>query len=452
MAGELEIVVTERALLPEEDEHEASAGVARRLDRHREKREVALRSGDPTEVGQQPLVVGDGGRDEDAPFGRCTEERPVMLRRPLLEDASELLRKLVRPDGLEAAARGDEHGGRAAPERLRGSLGDRLERGRAGERLTEHRGDPVEAALDPRLPSALGEHLGVAQRKRRESCERLEDARVPLLEAAARAPTDSEHAAHLVAPGHRSGHHVGESVVGRVRDRSGDLAVRALDQRCTFPHRCAGKTMADRELEAEQPRRETMDRDAAEDAALAIEEVAIRSIGVEELGELVGEPLEDHRQVELAAQHMRRPKQSGLLRELLLVLLQGLLEGDPGAKPLERDGRLRGERLHHLEVLAREDAGLVEGRDRDHSRHAVFDEQRDERRALCSDGRDEAGADRTRARGVVHRERCRLENRTRDPRRLAVEVEVHRPPPVDVLAARAREVARRLPRVVRDEA
>ena len=162
-----------------------------------------------------------------------------------------------------------------------------------------------------------------------------------------------------------------------------------------FAHRSAGETLTHRKLEAEQPGGETVHRDAAEDAAFAVEEIAVGGIGVEELGELVGQPLQHHRQVELAAQHVRRPEQSGLLRELLLVSLQRLFERNARAQPFERDGRLRGERLHHLEILAREDAGLVERRDRDHRRHAILDEKRNERRALCADRTHEARADHT---------------------------------------------------------
>ncbi|HEV8100117.1 MAG TPA: hypothetical protein VGP56_13275, partial [Gaiellaceae bacterium] len=71
-----------------------------------------------------------------------------------------------------------------------------------------------------------------------------------------------------------------------------------------------------------------MHRHAAEEASLAVEEVAVGGIGVEELRELVGQPLQDDRQVELAAEHMRRPEQGALLRKLLLVSLQRLLERD----------------------------------------------------------------------------------------------------------------------------
>ena len=194
-----------------------------------------------------------------------------------------------------------------------------------------------------------------------------------------------------------------------------------------------------------------MHRDATEEAALAVEEVTISRVGVEKLRELVGQTLEDDRQVELAAEHVRRPEQGGLLRKLLLVPLQGLLERDPGAQALECDGRLGGERLQHRQVLAREDARLVERRNGDHGSHPLLDEERDERGALRSDGIGQPAADQAGARRVVDGQRSGLEDRARYPRRLAVELETHVAPPVDVFAAGAREIAGCVARIVGDE-
>ena len=178
----------------------------------------------------------------------------MVLRARSSRDLASVFRQLVRPDRLEPPARRDEHRGRAAPERLRGSLGDRLERRGAGQRLPEHGRDAVEAALDPCLPRALREHLGVPQRERRETGEGLEDARVPLANAASLAPPDAEHAAHLFAPEHRRGDHVGEALVGRMRNRR-------CRSRRTCSRSAAGprgpprrRAPGHRELEAEQRR------------------------------------------------------------------------------------------------------------------------------------------------------------------------------------------------------
>ena len=148
---------------------------------------------------------------------------------------------------------------------------------------------------------------------------------------------------------------------------------------------------------------------------------------------------------------MRGAEQGGLLGQPLFVLAQRLLERDARPQPLERDGGLRGERLHHRELVVREDARLVERRNRDHGDHALLDEERDEGGALRSDGVGEPPADHARALRVVDREGGRLEDRARDSRRLALEVEAQVAPPVDVLAVGACEIAGRLARVVRDE-
>ena len=195
-----------------------------------------------------------------------------------------------------------------------------------------------------------------------------------------------------------------------------------------------------------------MHRDAAEEAALAVEEVAVGGVGVEELRELVGQPLQDDRQVELAAEHVRRPEQGALLRELLLVPLQRLLERDTGAQPLERDGRLGSERLHHREVLAREDPRLVERSRREITAVTRSSTSSGTNAALFA---PTASASRRLTTPelcrVVDGQRRRLEDRARDSRRLALEIEPQLPPPVDVLAAGAREIAGRLARVVGDE-
>ena len=343
------------------------------------------------------------------------------------------------------------HRGGGTPESLRRSLCDRLERRRAGERLTERGGDPVEAALDSCLPRALRKRLGVTYCERGEAGERLEHPGVAGPEAAAAAPPDSEHAAHLSAPRHRRSRHVGETLVRRVRDGALDRAVRALDERPPLADRRAGQPLVHRELEAEQRFVEAVHGDAAERPALAVEDVAVGCVGVEQIGELVGEPLEDDGKVELAAERVGGTEQRRLLGEPLLVLRERLLERDTRPQPLERDGRLRRERLHEREVICREDAALVGGRDGDDRDHALL-ERSGTNAALLRAGRlDELATDEVRFRRVVDGERGGFEDGARDPGRLVREVESQFPPPVDVLAARAREIADRLAPVIGDE-
>src|SRR5581483_2972975 len=120
-------------------------------------------------------------------------------------------------------------------------------------------------------------------------------------------------------------------------------------------------------------------------------------------------------------------------------------------QPLEGDGRFRGESLHDGEVVVREDAGLVECRDGDHRGHTLLDEQRDECGARRPYPSREPRTDEARAPRVVDRERLRLEDRARDARRLALEVDADAAPPLEVHAVGAREVAGRLASVVGDE-
>ena len=77
-----------------------------------------------------------------------------------------------------------------------------------------------------------------------------------------------------------------------MRDGCRDLAVVALDQRPALPHGGAGQTLACRELEAEQRPVEAVHCDAAEEPALAVEQVAVGRVRVEQLRELVGESLQ----------------------------------------------------------------------------------------------------------------------------------------------------------------
>src|SRR5947208_1709045 len=88
-----------------------------------------------------------------------------------------------------------------------------------------------------------------------------------------------------------------------------DGTITAVDQRPSLANGGAGEALTHRKLEAEQRPVEAVHRDAAEQPAFSVEEVAVRGVGVEELRELVGQPLQDDGQVELAAEHVRRPEQ-----------------------------------------------------------------------------------------------------------------------------------------------
>ena len=120
------------------------------------------------------------------------------------------------PTTTEPAPGCDEHGRELAAERL----GRRLRSGVVGlrqrQRLAEQRGDAVEAALHARLPRALAEALGVAERERRERREGLEQLDVGVRERARRvAHPDAEDAARLAGPDHRRDERAREPVVRR---------------------------------------------------------------------------------------------------------------------------------------------------------------------------------------------------------------------------------------------
>ena len=88
--------------------------------------------------------------------------------------------------------------------------------------------------------------------------------------------------------------------------------------------------------------------------------------------------------------------------------------------------------------------------DRDDGDDAVGGDQRDVGRALRP-GRNSEPRAHPRVADVVHGERRRLAHCGRDPGRLLQQIDPDVAPPFDVLAVGAREIARRLPPVLRDE-
>ena len=144
------------------------------------------------------------------------------------------------------------------------------------------------------------------------------------------------------------------------------------------------------------------------------------------------------------------PKPAGDACDQVLAL-QRLCERERRPRPLESHRRLRGERLHHCEVLGREGAVLVGRGHRDDGDHAATADQRHEGSALRAGLGHEPRAEALRLADVVHGEAGRVGDGARDAGRLACEVEPQVAPPVDVTPVRACEEARGLPGVVRDE-
>ena len=132
----------------------------------------------------------------------------------------------------------------------------------------------------------LRERLGVSERERRERCERLEQ----LLFVGAEGPgrvvhRNPDHAERLAARDHRRDERTRITVIRVVRH--------------------VGKRGVGRALEPDELRRKPMHGRAPKDIPLAIEEVTVRCIGVEQLRHLLDEAVEDDVELELSRHDLR---------------------------------------------------------------------------------------------------------------------------------------------------
>ena len=107
-----------------------------------------------------------------------------------------------------------------------------------------------------------------------------------------------------------------------MRHRVFQLVVVARQHRSLRGNRTPSEPAVARELEPDQLRLEPVDGGAAEDAALRVEQVAVRGLAAQQRGDLVDEALEDSVQLELARQHLPRAQEGRLLLEATLVLLE----------------------------------------------------------------------------------------------------------------------------------
>ena len=255
-----------------------------------------------------------------------------------------------------------QHRRARAAERLGRRLGEGVERLLERDRLAERRGDPVEAPLDAGLAAPLLEALRVAQCERGQVGEGVEQTRLAAREPPLRvARADAEHALDLAGPAHRGDHRRVESRVRLVGDGFEDLRV-VLDQRRTAAcDRPSGQALVDRELVADQARREAVDGCAAEHAPPGIQQVAVDRLGAKQCRDLVDEALEDRVQLELARDDLCGLQQRALLAEPALVLLE-----QPG--DVNRKGDLIGDGLGERDVRGRPQPGLgtVQAEDAQH--------------------------------------------------------------------------------------
>ena len=272
---------------------------------------------------------------------------------------------------------GHQHGRARAAERVRGRLGQRVERLLAGDRLAEHGGDPVEAALDPGLARALGEALGVAKGERGQVGERLEQPGVALGEAPLRvARADAEDAHHLARPAHRRHDRAAEALVARVRDRFRQVLVVVGEHGPAAGDRATREAAVGGELEADDALERAVDGGTAQHPAVLVEQEAIHRLGSEQRCHLVDEPLQDRVQLQLARDRLRGLQERGLLAETALVLVQ-----EPAR--VQREADLARDRLGERDVAGRPDGRLGPVHP-EHADHPVEDDhRRGERRAAA---------------------------------------------------------------------
>ena len=191
------------------------------------------------------------------------------------------------------------------------------------DRLTQHRGDPIEAALDPGLAGALREALRVAESERREVCEGLEQVGLSRSERPLGVPrAHAEDSLDLARPAHRRDDRAAERLVGRVRHGLGQAGVVVRENRPAPCNRPAREPLVRRELEAHDALEEAVDGGAAEHPALGVEQVAVDRLGAQQLRDLVDEALQNGVQLELARHDLRRLEERALLAEAALVLLE----------------------------------------------------------------------------------------------------------------------------------
>ena len=296
---ELQVVARERARLAEQHQHEPGL-LARHRDRE-QRREAGLRH-----------AGGNRSSSARSPRRACASAARRRARR-------QLERRAPRPGARTPPTTASRRAGAAstAPRRRRRAPRPRLRRGVVGlrerQRLAEQRGDPVEAALDAGLPRALGEHLGVPQRERRERRRTSRAARVGLGERAV-VPRGSRRRGRRGSPGpgHRRDERAGEAA-GR-RDAVPDPSCRSRPRdgpRLARP----SPHPAPAELEADQRLVEPVHGGAAEHAPLVVEQVAVGRVGTEELRHLLDEPAQHRVELELARHDLRSVQERRLLRE-----------------------------------------------------------------------------------------------------------------------------------------
>ena len=326
LAGKLELVVPERSLPLEEDEHEPGSARTRLDQRHGQQRVAPGRGGGGSEPVAEPSVVEEPARGQDLAAAGAVGE----LGSRDAEMRCEGVRELVTAHELELGAEPAEHRGRVPAERLGRGLRDRVQRLLLRQWLAQNRGDPEEAALDLGLACALLVRLRVPERNRREAGERFDQPEVGELEAAGLARADAEDAANLPEREDRRVHHLGELGVRGGRRRLLGLAEsppqHGLAGRDRLPDRARHRDRAP-DLALRDPQHGAAD----ELRAARLQCPAVGRVGIHQRPDLLDEAVDHDVEAKVARQRL-----AGLEQRLLL--------GEPAIAVPEQPGRVEGDR------------------------------------------------------------------------------------------------------------
>ena len=218
VASEGEVVVGEGAFLPEEH-HDRVLVPLGAEHRCRDERAIALARQELAQALLEAVVAFERGRGEDAALLGSRAERRRVAREPGVELAAQLLRKLMGARERQPAAVRFEHERGGAAERVARGLRECVEGLTERQRRAEHLGDPVEAALNLRLPLALAEALCVVEGERGEARESVEELEILLVKTAVLPRAHAEHAPDLAQPRDRRVHDLREDLVVLGRSR-----------------------------------------------------------------------------------------------------------------------------------------------------------------------------------------------------------------------------------------
>ena len=107
-----------------------------------------------------------------------------------------------------------------------------------------------------------------------------------------------------------------------MRNRVRQFAVIVRESRGALPDRPARKSPVGRELEADELRLQPVHGGASQRPVLAVEQVAVGCLALEQAGDFVDEPLDHSLELELTGHDLRRAQKRRLLQQTLPVLVE----------------------------------------------------------------------------------------------------------------------------------